>query len=96
MAFPLLININHELANYLSTHESEIPTGIDKDTLWILCDGFKIDNIEDYTNRPYESEFQWRVRFNNSADEEKDYTYLINYKAYFQGESGIIKAKLIK
>jgi len=95
MTSPLLINIGHELADYLYFHTEELPPSIDKESLWILCNGFLIDNIENYSAVPYEGEFEWKVRFNNSSDESREYTYRITYRAYFQGESGITSARLL-
>jgi hypothetical protein len=95
MASPLLINIGSELADYLYSHPDEIPKDLDSNSLWVLCNGFLIDNIENYSFSPYESEFEWKVRFNNSPIEDREFTYLIKYKAYFQGECGITNAKLI-
>jgi len=95
MGAPQYINIGHKLADYLYSHKSEIPAGINTNDIWILCDGYRIDDIENYSYEPYESEFEWKVRFKNSADEEKEYTYLIKYNALHQGQSGIVDAKLI-
>ncbi len=90
-----IINISKQLSDYLYSHTDEIPTGIDKNSLWIICDGLLISDIENYSTTPYESEFKWKVKFNDSVNENTEYTYLIAYKAYFQGDPGITRAKLL-
>jgi len=92
---PLLISIGKELSDYLYLHSDQIPAEVDKDSLWIICNGHMINDIENYFFTPYESQFEWRVKFNNSFDRDKEYIYLITYKAYFQGETGIMDAKLL-
>lgn len=96
MNSPLLITLNTELADYLKDNPEQLPTGINKDTLWIFCTSMAIDNYESYVTKPYEVEFIEDVRFNNSEDPEKVYTYKIHYKAYFGGDRGIVRAELIK
>jgi len=95
MGDPLLINFGAELRDYLQQHPGEVPEGIDVSSLWVICNGLMIDDIERYTSVPYDSEFNWELRFNNSDEPEKVYHYKIHYRAFFQGGMGIVSARLL-
>ena len=91
----VLIGLSHELTIYLRQHPEELPTGIDKDSLVVVCSSYLIDNIENYIFSPYKDKFLWRVKFKNSKYQEFEYMYFITYKAIYNGEAGIVKAELI-
>jgi hypothetical protein len=91
----LIIGLSHELSVYLKEHPGELPRGIDKDTLWVTCSHYVIDNIENYIFSPYKDKFLWRVKFKNSKYQEFEYMYFITYKAICNGEAGIVKAELM-
>jgi hypothetical protein len=91
----LIIGLSHELSVYLKKHPEELPPGIDKDSLTAVCSSYLIDNIENYIFSPFKDKFLWRVKFINSKYPEYEYMYFITYKAVFNGEAGIVEAKLI-
>lgn len=91
----LIVGLSHELSVYLKKHPEELPRGIDKDTLWVTCSHYVIDNIENYIFSPYKDKFLWRVKFKNSKYQEFEYMYFITYKAICNGEAGIVKAELM-
>ena len=94
MSGDLIISIARELEYYLRQHPEEIPEGIEVKSLRVLSEGISIPDIEMYTSVPYDNTFGWRFRFDNGADPDKSYLYKIHYRAYFQGESGIVSAQL--
>jgi hypothetical protein len=91
----LIIGLSQELNVYLKEHPEELPPGIDKDSLMASCSSYLIDNIENYIFSPFKDKFLWRVKFQNSQYQEYEYMYFITYKVVFNGEAGIVEAKLI-
>ncbi len=91
----LIIGLSHELSVYLKEHPEELPAGVDKDSLWVTCSHYLIDNIENYIFSPFKDKFLWRVKFKNSRYQEYEYMYFITYKAIYNGEAGIVEARLI-
>jgi hypothetical protein len=91
----LIVGLNQELSVYLREHPEELPPDIDKNSLRISCAQYLIEHIESYTHSPYKDKFLWRVQFKNSESQEYEYLYFITYKAIYNGEAGIVEAKLI-
>jgi hypothetical protein len=92
----VLIGLSHELTIYLRQHPEELPSGIDKDSLVVVCSSYLIDNIENYIFAPYKDKFLWRVKFKNSSFPEYEYMYFITYKAVCNAQKGIVEVKLIQ
>src|ERR1700758_5130362 len=104
ISIPLYVNLAAELEDYLKLHTQEIPEGIDKNTMRVLCEAYLIRESHNFLNlNPNTETFEWDVRFGRnepdqttSHTESRKYCYEITYRAIFQGERGIVKAVLMK
>ena len=91
----LLVGLSYELTAYLKEHPEQLPKGVQKDDLWIICSQYVIDNIENYKFSHYKDKFLWRVKFKNSKFPEYEYLYFITYQAMYNKGAGIVEATLV-
>lgn len=91
----LLINMISELTTYFKEHPADLPPAVALDSLDVRCSSYLIEHIENYTKKPYNDKFLWRVVFPGSKNPGFEYFYFIDYRAVHMGKHGIVSAKLV-